>query len=90
MYIVRGSGLDAFLAYELDQSPMNMPEITKIISEMGLVEYPQKIIVLNNYSEKVGLEYKFNLDWGKYSRQTLDDEDIMPKRKRQPIQKNKA
>jgi hypothetical protein len=82
MYIVCGSGLDAFLAYELELAPMNMNEISKIINEMGLNEYPLKIIVLNNPKDKTGIEYVYNLDWCKYSRITLEDEDdLRPKAK---------
>jgi len=84
MYIVCGSGLDAFLAYELELAPMNMNEISKIIYEMGLTEYPQKIIVLNNPKSENGIEYVYNLNRGKYCRTTLEDEysDLQPKRKR--------
>lgn len=83
MYIVRGSGLDAFLAYELELAPMNMNEISKIISEMGLTEYPHKIIVLNNPKDENGIEYVYNLDWCKYSRITLEDDDnIIPRKKK--------
>ncbi len=83
MYIVRGSGLDAFLAYELELVPMNMNEISKIICEMGLNEYPLKIIVLNNPKDENGIEYVYNLGWGKYCRTTLEDDDnIMPRKKK--------
>lgn len=83
MYIVRGSGLDAFLAYELDQAPMSMNEISKIITEMGLTEYPHKIMVLNNHKDENGIEYVYNLEWGKYCRTTLENEDdILPRKKK--------
>ena len=81
--LIRTGGLDAFLIYELEQSPMNMVEITSILQEMGCNELPQIIKVGYHYSDTVWVEYVYNTNLGRYSRITLDmDEDIQPKRKR--------
>lgn len=81
--MIRTGGLDAFLVYELEQSPMNMDVIISILQEMGCYELPQKIRVGNHYSDTIWVEYIYNANLGRYNRITLDmDEDIQPKRKR--------
>ena len=81
--LIRTGGLDAFLVYELGQSPMNMSEITSILLEMGCYELPQMIRVGRHYSDTVWVEYVYNTSKGKYCQTNLEDEDdLLPKRKK--------
>ena len=83
IHLIRTGGLDAFLVYELEQSPMNMGEITSILQEMGCYELPQTIRVGNHYSDTVWVEYVYNASKGKYCQTNLEDEDaVAPPRKK--------
>jgi len=84
IHLVRASGLDAFLAYELESTPkMNMSVIRSILREMGCESLPQKITIRNHYSDTVWVEYVYNTALGRYNCISLDeDEDLQPKRKR--------
>ena len=83
IHLIRTNGLDAFLAHELEQSPMNMDKIISILQEMNYYELPQKIMVGNYYRDTVWVEYIYNATLERYNRISLDmDEDIQPKRKR--------
>ena len=86
LHIIRDGGLDSFLAYELNQSPMNMSVITNILEEMGCVELPHKITVRNHYSDIKFTEYIYNINKGKYCQTNLDDESSLePRRKKKKI-----
>ena len=83
IHLIRTGGLDAFLIYELEQSPINMDAITDILQEMGCCELPQTIRVGNHYSDTDWVEYVYNTSKGKYCQTNLDDEDdLLPKRKK--------
>ena len=84
IYLIRNSGLDSFLAYELEHGePMNMPAIIELLAEMSIMELPRKIIIRNHYSDTIGTEFVYNLSKGKYCQTNLD-EDIawQPARKK--------